>query len=131
MRETLSGEVLEVRIIYKNFTFLITKFNKNITFDLPVEGINLSIKISATKVNRDTWKVIYTVINNYDRDIPVNISFPPGYNLKDISIRVKGNSHTSIVLYKRSTSNTLHFGDSYISYRIPSKVEILYTLPSI
>jgi len=125
-----SSELLEVRIIYKNQSFLILQFNKNITLDLPVENINISVKISATKIDRDTWKVIYTVINNYDKEVPINISFPPGYNLKNISTLVLGNSYISVHLYKRSASNTLYFGDSYISYRIPSKVELIYS-PSI
>ena len=130
LKDSLIGEVLEVRIIYKNQSFLITQFDKNITFDLPLENINLSIKISATKIDANTWEVIYTVINNYDSNIPINISFPPGYNLGNISTSVPGNSSISVHLYKNSPSNTLYFGDSYISYRIPSKVEIVYT-PSI
>ena len=127
LKEALRGEVLEVRIIYKNQSFLIIQFDRNITFDLPVENINLSINISATKIDRETWKVKYTVVNNYDREIPINISFPPGYNLKNISTTVPGNSPIHIYLYKTSSSNTLYFGDSYISYRIPSKIEIIYT----
>ena len=130
LKETLTGDVLEVRILYKNQSFLIVKFDKNTTFDLPVRNINLSISISATKIDRDTWKVKYTVLNNYDREIPLNISFPPGYNLKNTSTTVPGNSSIDIYLYKTSSSNTLYFEDSYISYRIPSKIEIIYT-PSV
>jgi len=130
LMEMLKGEVLEAHIIYKDQRFFILQFNRNITFDLPIETVNLSVKISATKVNRDTWKITYTVINNYNRAVPVNISFPPGYTLKNISTMISGHSHVSIDLYKNSPSNTLYFEDSYIRYRIPSKVEILYT-PSI
>ncbi|HID47499.1 MAG TPA: hypothetical protein EYP47_02220 [Methanococcaceae archaeon] len=128
--EMLKGEVLEAYVIYKNQSFFIYQVYRNITFDLPVERVNLSVKISATKIDWDSWKVTYTVINNYDREVPVNISFPPGYNLKNISTVIPGHSHISIDLYKRSSSNTLYFEDSYISYQIPSKVEIIYS-PSI
>ena len=130
LTEILKGEVLEAYIIYKNQRFFIIYFNRSIAFDLPPEPINLSVKISASKVDWDTWKVTYTLINNYDREVPVNISFPPGYNLKNFSTLLPRHSHTSITLYRKSSSNTLHFEDSYISYRLPSKVEIVYT-PSI
>ena len=130
LKEEFGNELLQVYIIYKNQKFSIPQLNKDVTFDLPVEGIDLSINISATKENTTTWKVIYTVINKYNIKVPVNISFPEGYSLKNASIVVPSKSYISVILYKNYTLNTLYFEDSNISYQIPSEIEVYY-IPSI
>ncbi|MBW9222380.1 hypothetical protein KKP97_04950 [Methanothermococcus sp. SCGC AD-155-C09] len=127
LKNISNEDMLQVYIIYKNQSFLIPQLKNNITFDLPVEEVDLYINISATKESANTWKVTYTIENKYNTRVPINISFPTGYSLSNTSIVVSGNNSSSVFLYKNSPLNTLYFGDSNISYRIPSKIDVIYT----
>ena len=120
--------MLQTYIIYKNKTYLFPQLTKNETVDLPVKNLNISVSISAMKVSESEWNIYYTVKNDYNYDIPVNISFPSEYNLNNISIVVPSKSSKTITLSKNSTSDVIYFKDSNISFIIPSKIKIIYSL---
>jgi len=121
--------MLQTYIIYKNKTYLFPQLIKNETVDLPVENLNMSVSISAMKVSESKWNIYYTVKNDYNYDIPVNISFPNEYNLNNnVSIVIPSKSSKTITLSKNSASNVIYFKDSNISFIIPSKIKIIYSL---
>jgi hypothetical protein len=120
--------MFQTYIIYKNKTYLFPQLTKNETVDLPVKNLNISVSISAMKVSESEWTIYYTVKNDYNHNIPVNISFPSGYNLNNISIVVPSKSSKTITLLKNSPSDTIYFEDSNISFIIPSKIKIRYSL---
>ena len=120
--------MFQTYIIYKNKTYIFPQLNKNETVDLPVENLNISINISAIKVSESEWNIYYTVKNDYNYNIPVNISFPSEYNLNNVSIVVPNKSSKTIVLSKNSTSDTIYFEDSNISFTIPSKIKVIHSL---
>lgn len=119
--------MIQTCVIYKNRTFLFPQLLKNETVDLPIEKLNISVKISAIKVSKNEWNIYYTVKNNYNYGIPINISFPNGYNLNNVSTVVSSRSSKTVILSKSSSSDTLYFGESNMSFAIPSKIKIKYS----
>jgi hypothetical protein len=122
------NSLIKTYIFYKNKTYVLEDFGINKTLDLPINKFNISVNISAIKVSESKWNVYYTVKNDYNHDIPVNISFPKGYDLNNVYIVVPGKSSKTIVLHKESSSDTLYFKESNISFIIPSKIKLRYSL---
>ncbi|XRO76413.1 hypothetical protein ACO3VM_06400 [Methanocaldococcus sp. 10A] len=116
-----------IYIYYRNISTYIP-YPKNITIDLPPKKFNLSITISANKINDDEWEVYYKIINNYPYDILFNVSFPDGFNIKNISVLVPAHFYKIITLSKIDSSSTLYFGEHNISFEVPEKVKIRYSL---
>ncbi|CAB3289907.1 conserved protein of unknown function [Methanocaldococcus lauensis] len=121
-------ESFNIYIYYGNISIYIP-YPKNITINLPPKKFNLSITISANKISEREWEVYYKIINNYSYDILFNVSFPDGFNIKNISVLVPAHSYKIITLSKIDSSPTLYFGEHNISFEVPGKVKIRYSLP--
>ncbi|WP_064496816.1 hypothetical protein [Methanocaldococcus jannaschii] len=121
-------DAFSIYISYRNSSFYLP-YSKNITLNLPPKKFNISITISASRISRDEWRVYYKIINNYPYSILFNISFPGGFNIKNASVLVPAKSYKIITLSKIQNSNILYFGDSNISFEVPAKLMIRYSLP--
>ncbi len=117
-----------IYIFYRNATFYLSN-PKNITIDLPPQKFNVSITISADRISESEWRVYYKIHNNYPYNISFNVTFPDGFNIKNISVLIPADSYKTIVLSKTQNSNTLYFGDSNVSFKVPTTVKIRYSLP--
>lgn len=120
-------ESFNIYIYYRDISIYIP-YPKNITINLPPKKFKISIFISANKIN-DKWVVYYKIINNYSYNILFNVTFPDGFNIKSISVLVPSHSYKIITLSKIDNSPTLHFGEHNISFNVPGKVKIRYSIP--
>ncbi|WP_292460866.1 hypothetical protein [Methanothermococcus sp.] len=118
-------EAFSVYIYYNNVSAYIP-YPKNITIDTPPVPLNLSINISGNKED-NKWNIYYKINNSYNFNLPCNISFPKGYNIKNISLNIPAKSIKTIHLTKYSNSDTLYFNDSNVSFEIPSNIAIRYS----
>jgi hypothetical protein len=119
-------EAFNIYIFYRNITANLP-YPKTVVVDLPQQKFNISIVISAKRVKIDEWEVYYKIINNYPYDILFNVTFPDGFSAKNLSILIPANSERTITLSKTLYSNTLHFGESNITFEVPAVVKIIYS----
>ncbi|WP_048057893.1 hypothetical protein [Methanothermococcus okinawensis] len=114
-----------IYLYYNNATNYIP-YPKNITVDVPPKKINISINISASR-NNNIWTIYYKIYNNYNFNISINVSFPEGYDIKNVSIKIPPSSYKLIKLKRYLNSDKLHFNDSNISFKVPSRIKVRYS----
>ena len=122
-------EAFNIHIFYRNTTTNLP-YPKTAVVNLPYQRLNISIVVSAKRVKIDEWRVYYNIINNYPYNILFNVTFPDGFSAKNLSILIPANSEKTITLSKTLYSDTLHFGESNITFEVPAVVKIIYSTSS-
>ena len=119
--------IFNLNIKYKNRSYHFNRLMSNTTVDLPITPINISVKIEGSKISSNQWKIDYTVYNNYNYNILVNISFSDEYSPSNTTLNIPPHSSKTVVFYKTTYSNTIYFPNSNISYTVYDTAAVSYS----